>query len=180
MPYTQGLGESFKKNCGKYGIHTHFKGNMTLRQLLVKPKDQAPKEKKSGVIYSFQCGEIAYDEEHIEETSKTLGEQYREHLKEPSPIHVHSLQPGHNPTQDNFNILGREDQGLTGTIKEAIYSRVNNPTLNRYIGKFNLNHIWDRVLLNTPGLTRNPSQVYAHTDTIMSISNTFQPMGICK
>ena len=26
------------------------------------------------------------------------------------------------------------------------------PTLNRNIGKFNLHHIWDRVLLNTPGL----------------------------
>ena len=30
---------------------------------------------------------------------------------------------------------------------------VNNPTLNRNIGKFNLPHIWDRVLLNTPDLT---------------------------
>ena len=28
----------------------------------------------------------------------------------------------------------------------------NNPTLNRNIGKFNLPHIWHRVLLNTPGL----------------------------
>ena len=28
----------------------------------------------------------------------------------------------------------------------------NNPTLNRNIGKFNLHHIWDRVLLNTHGL----------------------------
>ena len=29
---------------------------------------------------------------------------------------------------------------------------VNNPTLNRNIGKFNLPHIWDRVSLNTPCL----------------------------
>ena len=34
-----------------------------------------------------------------------------------------------------------------------IYIRVNNPTLNNNIGKFNLSHIWDRVLLNTNGLT---------------------------
>ena len=33
--------------------------------------------------------------------------------------------------------------------------RVNNPTLNNNIGKFNLSHIWDRVLLNTKGLTLN-------------------------
>ena len=75
---------------------------------------------------------------------------------------MHSLQSGHNSTPDNFNILGREDQGLTRTIKEAIYIRVNNPTLDRNIGKFNLNHIWDRVLLNTPGLKINLSQGYAH------------------
>ena len=27
IPYTQGLGESIKKICSKYGIQTHFKGN---------------------------------------------------------------------------------------------------------------------------------------------------------
>ena len=53
MPYIKGLGENFEKICGKYGIQTNFKGNRTLKQLLVKPKDQDPKEKKSGVIYSY-------------------------------------------------------------------------------------------------------------------------------
>ena len=38
-------------------------------------------------------------------------------------------------------------------IKESIYMRVNNPSLNNNIGKFNLSHIWDRVLLNTNGLS---------------------------
>ena len=30
---------------------------------------------------------------------------------------------------------------------------VNNPNLNKTIGKLNLPYIWDKVLLNTPGLT---------------------------
>ena len=59
IPYTQELGGSFKKMCGKYGIQTLFKGNRTLKQLLVKPKDQESKEKESGVIYNYQCVEIA-------------------------------------------------------------------------------------------------------------------------
>ena len=42
---------------------------------------------------------------------------------------------------------------LARNIKESIYIRVNNPSLNNNIGKFNLSHIWDRVLLNTKGLT---------------------------
>ena len=43
--------------------------------------------------------------------------------------------------------------GRARNIKESIYIRVNNPSLNNNIGKFNLSHIWDRVLLNTKGLT---------------------------
>ena len=113
------------------------------------------------------------------ETSRTLDERYRKHLKEPSPIHAHSLQTGHNSTPDNFNIIGREDQGLARTIKEAIYIRVNNPTLNRNIGKYNLNHIWDRVLLNTPGLKKTlPKGTCTHT--IMGMANLLLPMGIHK
>ena len=108
--------------------------------MLVKPKDQDPKEKKSGVIYSYQCGAIDCGEEYIGETSRTLGECYKEHLKEPFPIHAHSQHTGHQLNPDQFNIIGREDQDLSRLIKESIYIRVNNPTLNRNIGKFSLSH----------------------------------------
>ena len=52
-----------------------------------------------------------------------------------------------------MNGRGREGHNLARNIKESIYIRVNNPSLNNNIGKFNLSHIWDRVLLNTKGLT---------------------------
>ena len=52
-----------------------------------------------------------------------------------------------------FNSFGKkEGHGFSRTIKESIYIRVNNTTLSKNIGKFNLPHIWDRVLLNTSGL----------------------------
>ena len=76
--------------------------------MLVRPKDQGPKEKKSEVIYSYQCGAIDCGEEYIGETSRTLGERYKEHLREPYPIQVHSQLTGHQLSQDNFNIIGRE------------------------------------------------------------------------
>ena len=50
---------------------------------------------------------------YIGETSRTLGEKYKEHLKEPSPIHASSLQTGHSATTDNFSIIGRDNQILT-------------------------------------------------------------------
>ena len=59
---------------------------------------------------------------------------------------------GHNISVDNFNIVGREDQNLKRAIKEAIFIRVNNPSLNRNVGKYHLPHIWDEVLFNIPEL----------------------------
>ena len=76
------------------------------------------------------CGE-----EYIEETSRTFGERFREHLKPPSPIYDQSNITGHNATINNFNIVGREDLNPMRTIKEVLYIRVNDPSLNRNVGK---------------------------------------------
>ena len=153
IPYTQGLCESIKRICGRYGIQTHFKGGTTIKNLLVSPKDKDPMVNQSSAIYWYQCGDLGCDNEYIGETSRTFGERYKEHLKAPSAIHHHSTITGHTTNHNNFQIIGREGHNLARNIKESIYIRVNNPSLNNNIGKFNLSHIWDRVLLNTKGLT---------------------------
>ena len=155
IPYTQGLCESIKQICGRYGIQTHFKGGRTIKSLLVSPEDEEPMVNQSGAIYRYQCSDLACDDEYIGETSRTFGERYKEHLKAPSASHHYSSQTGHPTNHNNFEIIGREGHKLARNIKESIYIRVNNPTLNNNIGKFNLSHIWDRVLLNTKGLTLN-------------------------
>ena len=53
-----------------------------------------------------------------------------------------------------------------GDHADSIYIRVKNPTFNRNIGKYNLHHIWDRVLLNTPDLKINSSKRHAHRTCI--------------
>ena len=110
---------------------------------------------QSAAIYWYQCGDLGCDEEHIGETSRTFGERYNENLKALSPIHHHSSQIGHPTYHNNSQIMGRERHNLARNIKESTYIRVNNPTLNNNIGKFNLSHIWDRVLLNAKSLTLN-------------------------
>ena len=111
IPYTKGTAESIKHICSKYGIKVHFKGNTTIKQILMKPKDTDPKDSKSALIYSYKCPQLDCDEEYIGETGRTLGERRREHLKQPSPIHRHSQASGHPIDDNNFNIIGREDQG---------------------------------------------------------------------
>ena len=133
----------------------YFKGGRTIKNLLVSPKDKDPMVNQSGAIYWYQCGDPGCDEEYIGETSRTFGERYKEHLKAPSAIHHHSSQTGNPTNHNNFQIIGRKGHNLARNIKESIYIRVNNHTLNNNTGKFNLSHIWDRVLLNTKGLTLN-------------------------
>ena len=126
---------------------------------------------QSGAIRWFQCGDLSYDDEYIGETTRTFGERYKEHLKDPSPIHQHSNHTGHPTNHNNFQIIGREGHSLARNIKESIFIRVNNPTLNRNIGKFNLHHIWDRVLLKTPGLNLKRN-VHAVGHVNLNNSNT--------
>ena len=112
------------------------------------------------------------DEEYTRKTSRTFRERFKEHLKDPSPIHHHST-TCHITTQDNIQIIGREDHGIARTIKESIHIRVNNLTLNRNIGRFNLHHVLDRVLLNTPGLKlMGMYKIYPHQAFSVCPTNT--------
>ena len=99
------------------------------------------------LVFWLEC-----DEEYIGETARTFGERFKEHLKAPSPIYDHNNITGHSTTLNNFNIMGREEQNLSRLIKESMYIRVNNPSLNRNIGKYHLPHIWDEVLVNNTEL----------------------------
>ena len=146
VPYHQGLSESIKRTCKKYGIQVHCKGGHTIRNLLMAPKDKDHNLNKSGIIYRYKCHRVECDEKYIGESARTFSERFKEHLKPSSPIYDHSNVSGHAVTIDNFSIVGREDQNIKRAIKEALYIRRNNPSLNKNIGKYHLPHIWDEVL----------------------------------
>ena len=130
----------------------YFKGGNTIKDLLVLPKDRDTILQKSGVIYRFRCGRVDCDKEYIEESGRTFAERFREHMKAPSSIHDHHNITGHELSLINFSIVGREDQSIARTIQEAILIRVNDPSLNRNTGKYQLSHIWDKVLTTSSEL----------------------------
>ena len=148
VSYSEGLSESVKNICKKYGIQVHFKSGKSIEDELVAPIDKDHLTKKSGIIYRYKCDRLECDEEYIDETARTFGERYKEHLKAPSPIHDHSNTSGHSITLNNCSIVDREEQNLSRLIKESMFIRVNNPSLNENIGKYHLPHIWDEVLIN--------------------------------
>ena len=63
-----------------------------------------------------------------------LERHFKEQLKVPSPSHGHCNTSGHLTTFATFGIVEREEKDLTGAVKDAIFLRVNGPSLNRKTG----------------------------------------------
>ena len=117
---------------------SHFLTNRTIIHYL----HNATLSYLHNVIYRHRCGsEYEY-----------IGETVRKHMRAPSPIIDHHSITCHEVSLDNFRIVGREDKSIARNIKEAILIRANDPSLNRNIGKFQLPHIWDEVLVRSPDL----------------------------
>ena len=144
IPYIPDLGEKFKRTCNKQVFQLHFKDTNTFKQLLMAPKDKDPKLAKSGVIYKYKCPTINCTEEYIGESGRTSGDRYKKHLKALSPLHLHTSSTGHPVSPEWFSIVDREVQGMARNIKEAMYIRVNDPSLSRNLGKFKVSHVWDQ------------------------------------
>ena len=152
VPYSKGLCESYKSICNNYGVQAYFKGGNTLKSLLMLPKDKEEIKKQSNIIYCYKCDRTDCDDEYIGKSVRTFEERCKEHLKASSPIYEQKNTTGHTTSVEYFKIIGREGHGMARTIKEAIYIRVNNPILNRNVGKYNLPYIWNKVLFSIPEL----------------------------
>ena len=152
IPYVQGLCKSRKHICIKYDINTYFMRNSAIKNILVSPKDKDPVHNKSCIIYQYKCNRVDCNKVYIGKYGRTFGERYKEYLRAPLLIQSHQTATGYLTTMENFNIIGREEHAFSRTLKESIYIRVNQPTLNRNIGKYNLPHIWNGVLIKTQKL----------------------------
>ena len=113
------------------------------------PKDKEALTKQSNIIYWFKCVKTECDDGYIGESVRTFGKHYKEHLKAPSPKYDQQNTTGHITTVDNFKIISREGQNMGLGNKRSNMHQSPYPTLNRNIGKYNLPHIWDKVLLST-------------------------------
>ena len=125
-----------KNNCG-CGINTYFKRNRTIKNIPVLPQDKDPIQYKGGIIYLYKYGRVDCNEEYIGESGRTFGkrqETSKSTFANSEPLDHHWPPYHHEKLQHNR-------QGRVWTIKESIYIRVNQPALNRNIGKYNLPNI---------------------------------------
>ena len=127
VPYINKTAEKFKRLCKSRGIQVHFKGTNTLRTALGNPKDKDPKTNQTGIIYKYQCAHIHCNSSYIGESGRSLGERAKENFKAPSPIHHHSTTTGHPMDPNQFNIVHKEVNSQSRTIKEAMFICVQDP-----------------------------------------------------
>ena len=127
VPYINKTAEKFKRLCKSRGIQVHFKGTNALRTALGNPKDKDPKTNQTDIIYKYQCPHIHCTSSYIGESGRSLGERVKEHFKAPSPIHHHSATTGHPMDPNQFNIVHKEVNSQSRTIKEAMFIHMQDP-----------------------------------------------------
>ena len=123
-----------------------------MKNLLEASLDADAISQEGGMIHTHWCVRVDHDEENNDESARPLGERFKERLKVPLPIYDHFNTTGHHGYIDNLNIVCRKAHNLTKAIKDALFTRVNDPFLNRNIDKYNLLHVWEDVLFKTPEL----------------------------
>ena len=107
----------------------------TLRTALGNPKDKDPKANQTGIIYKYQCPHIQCTSSYIGESGRSLGERVKEHFKAPSPIHHHSTTTGYPMDPNQFNIVHKEVNSLSRTIKEAMFICMQDHPLKQELGQ---------------------------------------------
>ena len=120
------------------------------------PKDKQPHGRASRVVYGVSC-EPPCPDTYIGETIQPLQTRMGQHRRasstglNDSAVYTHLDATGHSFKTENVIIMDRDTRWHQIGIKEAIWVRAEQPSLNRNGGtRHNLPHAWDRVIANLP------------------------------
>ena len=97
-------------------------------------------------------------EAYVGKTKQSLKVRFSQHRRPSSSeyqansaIYEHSKSTGHKINTEDVVILDREERWFERGVKEAIYERVEKPSLNKRGGlRFQLSHAWNQSLINIP------------------------------
>ena len=138
-PYFPRLSESFKQLFRYTHIQGCFKGQNTIKSMLVHPKHKVNPSLKKDAVYQWSCTNPGCKSSYIGETSRSLCECVEEHSKEGSnsAMYQHCYTKGHPlPKIDQFKVVDQEKSQIAREAKEAIHIHKEDPELNRNVGKW--------------------------------------------
>ena len=157
IPYVEGLSDRLRKTFKQFNIQASGKPANLLRHKLGSVKDKTPQEKRSHLVYGLKCPAGGCDKTYVGETQQALKKRASQHRKPTSgdqynsAIFTHLQESGHSFKDSDFVILDREDKWFERGVKEALFERIEKPSLNKAGGlRFNLSHTWDRALRGIP------------------------------
>ena len=144
MPYYSGTTEPLSRVMRRAGISAQVRARGTLRENLVKSKDKLKSNNKTGVIYFAPCAgaddqpcdaQAAY----VGETGRQGSQRFKEHMSTAklyngdykSAIMQHAADTGHSFRENDVKILDSDPNWKPRGIRESIYIRALNPSLNR-------------------------------------------------
>ncbi len=103
------------------------------------------------MVYGIQCEEPGCDATYVGETKQALIKRLKQHRKPStgdtydSAIYSHINSSGHTFENKSVKVMDRETKWFERGVREAIYERVERPTLNKRGGlRHKLSHAWDR------------------------------------
>ena len=148
-PYFLGLSESLKQLFKYTLVKVCFKGQNTIKSMLMHAKDKVDPSLKKDVVYQWSCTKPNCKSSYIRETSRSLCDHVKEHNKEGSnsAIYQHCSTKGHPlPNIDQFKIIDQEKSQIAHEAKEAIHIQKLDPELNRNVGKMAIPCAFDSIL----------------------------------
>ena len=131
------------------------------------PKDKTDKKDTVGPVYQIPCqGQTTKGqckESYIGETERSLKTRFLEHRRPSSTSsevsqHIHIESPGHSVNLDKVDILDKDTRWFERGVKEAIYIRAYQPSLNKDGGRYRLPRVYDPLLTSLPPTSVKPSR----------------------
>ena len=161
------------------GISTSIKSRVSLREILVKPKDQLEKEKQVGLLYHIPCAganSIPCSGTYVGETERTVSARFQEHTSTStnalghykSAMLQHARESGHHFRKNDVSILAREQNWVQRGIKEALYIKALSPSINIDPGRHSLSSHFDSILKDLIHAPPPPEPHNAQTETLIN------------
>ena len=167
IPYKEGLTERLSRVYKKHGFSTAMKPYITLRRMLVHPKDKRDPLQTADSVYEIPC-KSCYNT-YIGETGRIFKTRLSEHQKEAekqsakkftrsqrktsssetfkSVITEHVATNNHIINWDAARIIDQESDKTTRWLKEAIWIRSRGKdTMNKDEGAYKLDRIYDQII----------------------------------
>ena len=176
MPYYSGTTEPLTHIMQRAGISAQIRARGTLRETLVKSKDKVKSGHKTGIIYFTPCAGANGEPcdsgaAYVGETSRQGRQRFKEHCSTAklytgdykSAVMQHAAETGHSFREEDLTILDSDDNWRSRGIRESVYIRALNPSLNRRSernDRYTLPATYDSIIKGTikPPLAPRPHQ----------------------